>query len=60
LVLIVAASARQLYLEECEFEVIGVDHVVMHAGLAEVRYTALQLGEGLFSLRRYQPQPAAA
>src|SRR5262245_66005024 len=39
----IRASALHLDLHEGELEVVGVDHVVMHTGLAEVGYTQLQI-----------------
>src|SRR6187397_916151 len=49
-------SPLQLDLHEGELEVVGIDDVVVHAGLAEVGATQPQLGKALLALRRHQLQ----
>ena len=53
-------SAFQLDLDEGVIEGVGVDDVVVHAGLAGVRDAELEVGEALFARRRHEFQPAVA
>src|SRR5262245_42443690 len=60
ILVIVGLSALELDLDESILEGVGVDDVVVHARLAEVGDTLLQLGKALLALRRDELQPAIA
>src|SRR5438128_11199407 len=52
--------ALELNLDEGVLEVVGVDDVVVHAGLARVRDAEFQVREALLARRRDDLQPAIA